>query len=146
MLTALVVLMPLCMTGAIDYGDFDILEELTGSGWEEVENLAKILWELEVWQVDINSATLRELTMLPGIDEETARRIIALKKNRPIADKDDLIFKTGIDREIVERIDGLISFKDRPYEIRCHVRADRRFGATAENDIDRYFDSPFGIT
>ena len=146
MLTALVVLTPLWVTGAIDYGDFDILEEFSGSGWEEVKNLAQILWELEVWQVDINSATLRELTMLPGIDEETARRIIALKKNRPIADKNDLIFKTGIDREIVERIDGLVSFKNRPYEIRCHIRADRRFGSDAENDIDRYFNSPFGIT
>ena len=146
MLTALVVLTPLWVTGAIDYGDFDILEEFTGSGWEEVDNLAQVLWELEVWQVVINSATFRELTMLPGIDEETARRIIALKRNRPIVDKDDLISSSGIDREIVERIDGLVSFVNRPYEIRFHVRADRRFGAGAEDDIDRYFDSPFGIT
>ncbi len=56
-------------------------------------------------RVDINSAGRRELTLLPGIGDKTARLIIKEReKNGPFGTLGDLSRVKGIGRSTVERI------------------------------------------
>jgi len=58
--------------------------------------------------LDLNSASEAELTQLPGITENAARRII---HNRPYRDKQDLITRGIISRSSYEKVQDQITAK-----------------------------------
>lgn len=61
--------------------------------------------EAAVIRVDINSADQRELTLLPGIGDKTARLIVENRKNEgPFETLEDLSRVTGIGRSTIGRI------------------------------------------
>ena len=55
--------------------------------------------------ININRASFDDLKSLPGIDDETAHRIIA---HRPYSDSEDLVKRRVISREEYNRIAGKI--------------------------------------
>lgn len=61
------------------------------------------LWQLTqpTFPLDLNSATEKHLTTLPGIDEATAQKIIAA---RPYKRKDELVHKKILEDAQYERI------------------------------------------
>lgn len=58
--------------------------------------------------VDINSATPDQLTKLPGIDDQRARRIVA---NRPYDHADDLVKKHVVPQAEYDKISGQVVAK-----------------------------------
>ena len=60
--------------------------------------------------LDLNTATEEELTALPGIGEELARRIAAYRReNGPFADVKDLMKVKGIGEGKLAELDGWIT-------------------------------------
>lgn len=60
--------------------------------------------------IDINSATLEELETLPGIRDA---RALAIVKNRPYANKEQLVTRKVISAAAYKRIRGLIVARQR---------------------------------
>ena len=59
-------------------------------------------------RLDINTATLSELTTLPGIDRSTAERVLS---ERPYTGKDDLVQKHIISQTTYDKIKDQIEAK-----------------------------------
>ncbi|MBI5123227.1 helix-hairpin-helix domain-containing protein [Candidatus Roizmanbacteria bacterium] len=57
-------------------------------------------------KINLNSATIEELDQLPGVGQTTADKII---KNRPYASIEELLTKKVINKNVYEKIKGLIS-------------------------------------
>ncbi|MCQ2362627.1 MAG: SLBB domain-containing protein [Acidaminococcaceae bacterium] len=57
------------------------------------------------YRVCVNTATFRELVVLPGIYDELARRIIAYRKKQPYIMREDLLNVEGMNRIILKKID-----------------------------------------
>jgi competence protein ComEA len=56
-------------------------------------------------QININRATVAELTTLPGVGEATAKRIVAYRsKNPPFRRVEELLIIRGISRNRLEQI------------------------------------------
>ncbi|MCF6187334.1 MAG: helix-hairpin-helix domain-containing protein, partial [Desulfobulbaceae bacterium] len=61
--------------------------------------------------VPINQAVIQDLTLLPGIGEQLARRIIAFRdKNGGINDRSDLEQIPGIGRKLSRKFSGFVTF------------------------------------
>lgn len=58
-------------------------------------------------RVDLNTAGVQELTLLPGIGEKRAQDIVAWREtNGPFAGPEDLREVPGIGPKVIEEIDG----------------------------------------
>jgi DNA uptake protein ComE-like DNA-binding protein len=60
----------------------------------------------EAHQVDLNTATKRELSRLPGLSDDDADRIIA---NRPYGNKQGLLNKGVLGKQKYEQIENYVS-------------------------------------
>lgn len=69
---------------------------------------AKLQRHIAVRRSTINFARLEELQTLPGIDEETAQAII---DGRPYDTTEDLLEVSGIDEEILEKLEDFIQIR-----------------------------------
>lgn len=59
--------------------------------------------------VNVNTANVQQLEVLPGVGEVTAERIVAYReKNGPFASADDLAKVKGIGSKTLEKIRGLV--------------------------------------
>jgi len=54
--------------------------------------------------LDLNAATVEELTALKGIGKATAERIVVHRKDKPFATVDDLARVGGINAKLIDRI------------------------------------------
>jgi competence ComEA-like helix-hairpin-helix protein len=67
------------------------------------------------FQVDFNTAPASELSLLPGIGPEMARRIIADRESRgPFRMLDDLSRVRGIGPKTIRQIESMARFSDSP--------------------------------
>ncbi len=63
--------------------------------------------------VNLNTATAEELTALPGIGEELARRIVAYREeNGPFGSEEDLTKVSGIGQGKLAALEGWITVED----------------------------------
>ena len=62
---------------------------------------------MDIFPVEINSSSFRELVRVPGIGTKSARKIISIRKKQPFASKEDLR-KLGV---AVERAEPYIKMK-----------------------------------
>ena len=66
-------------------------------------------WEWQ-GQININSADVMTLELLPGVDMETAKNIVAFRESSgPFSSVDDLKMVKGIDENVMEQIRAYVS-------------------------------------
>ena len=83
--------------------------EEAGRAVKAVVDGAKEGWENgEQKKVDLNAATVDELTELPGIGKREARRIVA---GRPYRDKHDLVSKKILSAAVYEKLKDEVAAK-----------------------------------
>ena len=76
---------------------------LFGNAFESTKNTP------QVGRIDLNSATVEQLTLLPGIGETLAQRIIAyLETVGPFRQPEDLLKVKGIGRDCLSEIQNYI--------------------------------------
>jgi len=125
---------------------------LLNQEWLEYEDISSMWWYYEIWQIDLNQALMFELAALPGLNYINAYRIIHerriggeyvnIKDIEQRNQKDDNLIVP-----VIERIKNIISFGySSPFEARLHIKSQRRFGSVAEENLERYDGSAYGIT
>ena len=94
---------------AMPVGLFLVLS-VPSSGWCEGGKDSQILTQTKAGarppaQINVNRATVAELTTLPGIGEATAQRIVEYRrKNAPFRRIEELLIIRGISRNRLEQI------------------------------------------
>ena len=58
--------------------------------------------------LDLNSATMAQLTDLPGIGDARARSILKCREARPLQAKDELVERCGGPKSVYEQVKGLV--------------------------------------
>jgi hypothetical protein len=131
-------------------GSFDEPDEIylwLESSWMENEDREQELWSYEINPVNVNTAGRNELNALPGIENSDSDVIVKSREAEgAFLNKDDLIKRTGINAEVMNAISGFLAFDQQPFEVRCHVKANRRFGPQADANIKSYDGSPYALT
>lgn len=75
------------------------------------EEDAMLFEEDEITKININSAPLESLILLPGIGEKTARLIIEMREKEKFSKPEDLLKVKGIGFKKIERLKPYILFK-----------------------------------
>jgi len=66
-------------------------------------------WDFE-GHININSAEMTTLELLPGVDTETAKNIVKFRQtNGPFSSIDDMLMVKGVDKELMYEIQPLIT-------------------------------------
>lgn len=61
--------------------------------------------------VNVNTASIEQLMVLPGIGEKKAALIIEARKNKPFAKPEDLLEVKGIGEKMLEKIKPYVTFQ-----------------------------------
>lgn len=131
---------------SIDFDHHETLVSWYGTEWSEYEDKVQDLWGIQTWQVDVNKSDIGDLYCLPGIDDSVALKIMASRsKQGPFMSQKDFETRTGI-KDALFIDEGFLLFGKQPVEVRYQVRADRRYGSGAREDLGRYDGSALGIT
>lgn len=75
------------------------------------ENLNYFYYEEDNFKININSAPLESLILIPGIGEKTAKIIIELREKEKFKEYNDLLKVKGIGKKKIEKIKDYILFK-----------------------------------
>jgi competence protein ComEA len=67
---------------------------------------------LAAQRLDVNAATVEQLTELPGIGEAKARAIVAARSERPFTSVEDLERVKGIGPSLVAELRGRVSVRE----------------------------------
>ncbi len=78
---------------------------------ENREESSNYFYEEDNFKININSAPLESLILIPGIGEKTARVIINLREREKFKNYDDLLKVKGIGKKKLEKIKDYIIFK-----------------------------------
>jgi len=100
--------------------DYSHIHQSTGSGptaaeQEKTERTGAALSPRRAFflhqPMSINQATAQDLTLLPGVGEQLAGRIIAFREtNGGLDDSDDLEQVAGIGKKLSRKISGFVTF------------------------------------
>lgn len=135
---------PIIVMGSDDYWGDDDFE----SGWSEYGDLSQQFWQYDGSRVNINRADAEEIATLPGITDHLADAIVTEReKNGRYDDTAELAKRTELPVEQISRLRHIIQFED-PIDLqgRLHIRANRRYGADNDGNMERYDWSPVALT
>lgn len=78
---------------------------------ENKEEISNYFYEEDNLKININSAPLESLILIPGIGEKTAKNIINLREKEKFKDYNDLLKVKGIGKKKLEKIKEYIILK-----------------------------------
>ena len=116
--------------------------------WDEYADVNDELWNLEAWQLDINTASVYQLSALPGFDPASAQIVVRERSRGGVfKDQAELDNRTGLTERAKAIARDMISFNNvLPVNGRLHIKAQQRFGVASKDAADRYDGSAAGIT
>lgn len=71
--------------------------------------LGALMLSVSLWAVDINTASIEELSALPGIGQSTAEKIVNYRKDHKFKATTDLMNVKGIGEKKFEKIKSQLS-------------------------------------
>lgn len=71
--------------------------------------VSALLLSVSLWAVNINTASVEELSTLPGIGKGTAEKIVAYRKSHKFTKASDLMKVNGIGEKKFEKIKAKVS-------------------------------------
>ncbi|MCJ7765126.1 MAG: helix-hairpin-helix domain-containing protein [Thiovulaceae bacterium] len=71
--------------------------------------VSALMLSVSLWAVNINSASIEELSTLPGIGTVTAEKIVAYRKDHKFKKASDLMNVKGIGQKKLDKIQAKLS-------------------------------------
>jgi competence protein ComEA len=71
--------------------------------------VAALMLSVSLWAVNINSASIEELSTLPGIGKGTAEKIVKYRKDHKFKKTSDLMNVNGIGQKKFDKIQAKLS-------------------------------------